>query len=159
MISVILFSAYGCTKNTEESQVKEQLINLASELSFKKNLVPLRQILKTKSLIEGFFHRDVQIKLKIRETTFNIPNAQILSQNLFLLNKMVGKLDLDFQNIQVQKGSDSNGTYYQADFEIDAIGTDAQENKKIDEEIKFQFYFRKFKDSFLIYRGQNPDSE
>ncbi|MBT7609604.1 MAG: hypothetical protein HN576_07600 [Bacteriovoracaceae bacterium] len=157
-MSVIFLVGQSCTQKTDESLVKLKVESLANDISFKENLVPLKQIFKTKLIIEKYFQRDVQIKLKIRKSIFNISNTQILSQNLFLLNKMIGKLDLSFQDINVEKRSDSKGIYYRADFEIDAIGSDAQNNQQFDEEIKFQFYFRKYNGIFLIYRGQNPDS-
>jgi hypothetical protein len=161
LLAMLIFLSFfhSCTKKNEESLIKEKLYSLAKDLSFKENVPPLKQILITKSIIEKYFHRNVQIKLHIRQSQFSISNAQILSQHLFLLNKMVGKIDLEFQEIDIQKLNDSGGIFYLASFEIDAIGNDAQENKQIDEKFNFQFYFRKYKDNFLIYRGQTPDQE
>jgi hypothetical protein len=154
---ILYFSLSNCTKQSDETKIKTKLKSLAQEISFKKNLVPIRQVLKTKIIIENYFTRNVDIVLRIRKTKFNIPNAEVLSKRLFLLNKLIGKIDLQFNSIAIVKHNDSKGIFYIVDFEIYALGIDAQENQKIDEKISFQFYFRKEKDRFLIFRGRNTD--
>ena len=93
--------------------------------------------------------------MKIRQSNFKIPNVQVLAQNLFLLNKMVGQLSLEFQNIRIKKQTDENGIFFTASFNLDAVGKDAQLNQSIDEEFPFIFYFKKFKNYFLIFKGEN----
>lgn len=155
----LLFSLSSCFKKSEQDQVKEQLESLAEDLSFEKNVTHLKQVLRTKKIIEKYFHRSVQMKIEVRESNFNIPNAQALAQNLFLLNKVFKQLSLEFQGITVSQASDEKGVYYIADFEIDAVGKEVKGSDYATEEIPFQFYLRKFGDDFLIFKGNNPPED
>ena len=163
-LTIILSTTFllsSCFKKNDEDMVKKKLKSLASELSFESNVVPLKQVFKTKKIIEKYFHGSFSMDLKIRQSNFNIPNIQVMAQNLFLLNKMVGQLSLEFQNIKMEKVVDEKGFYYKVVLQLDAVGKDAQLNKDIDEEIPYVFYLRKYDDQFLIFKGENllEDSE